>query len=307
MGGRLAHETVGGLFVALAALLFGGTVIFGKTLANRDFPVTSMLAIRFGAAALLLGLTLALIRRSLRPALGEGRRLLALGAIGYAAESTLFFLGLKNGSVAAVTLLFFTYPVWVALLSAILGMGVPGALLTGSLLAAVVGAGFVVGGGGGLAISTAGVAFALGSAFTFSLYLIGADVALQSTSSLAASMWVSGSASLMLAVLAVAAPGGRLPAGGAEWGAVLGMGAFTAGAFTSLFVGLRRLGAVRTSIVAAMEPVAASVLAFVILGEAMGAGTVVGGLLILAGAVAATLARESRPRPEEAGAEPIGP
>lgn len=285
------EETVGALFVALAALLFGGTVIFGKLLANRDFPVPAMLSIRFGSAAILLALALALTGRSLRPARGEGRRLLALGGLGYAAESALFFLSIKHGTVTAVTLLFFTYPVWVTLLSAALGLGVPGLLLSGSLVAAVAGAGLVVGSSGGLAITTAGVVFALGSALTFSLYLIGADIALRKTSALVSSMWVAASASLALLAVSLVSGTGRLPADGREWAAVLGMGSFTAGAFTALFEGLRRLGAVRTSIVAALEPVMATAFAIALLGEPLRLGTVGGGVLILSGAIAATLAR----------------
>jgi drug/metabolite transporter (DMT)-like permease len=284
-------ETVGALFVALAALLFGGTVVLGKLLANRDFPVTSMLAIRFGFAAALLGATLAVLRQPHRPAAGEGVRLAALGAVGYAAESALFFLALRHGTASAVTLLFFTYPVLVAVYSAVLGMGVPGWLTSASLVAALAGAGLVVGSGGRLAVSGAGVLFAFGSALTFSLYLIGAEVVLERTSSLAASMWVSASASVALALFALLGGDGRLPSGAREWWPILGMGAFTAGAFSSLFVGLRRLGAVRTSIIATLEPVAATGLALVFLDESLRAGTVAGGVLILIGAVTASLAR----------------
>lgn len=284
-------ETMGALFVAFAAVLFGGTVVLGKFLANRNFPVTSMLAIRFAVAAAFLAATLAVLRQPLRPAAGEGVRLVTLGAIGYAAESALFFLALGHGTASAVTLLFFTYPVLVALYSAVLGMGVPGWLTGASLVAALAGAGLVVGSGGGLVVSGAGVAFALGSALTFSLYLIGAEVVLQRTSSLAASMWVSASASVALALFALLGGDGRMPSSPSEWWAIVGMGAFTAGAFSSLFVGLRRLGAVRTAIIAALEPVAASGLAFAFLDEPLRARTVAGGALILCGAIAASVAR----------------
>lgn len=297
-GGR--REALGAVSVVAAALLFGGTVVLGKLLANRRFPVPSMLSVRFALAAVLLAATLAALRRPLRPAPGEGRRLLALGAVGYAAESALFFLALGRGTAAAVTLLFFTYPVWVALLSAVLGLGAPGRLVGGALAAALAGAALVVGSSGGLAISAAGVAFALGSALTFSLYLIGAEVVLRHTSSPAASMWVSAAASVALGAVAAVSGGGRLPSGPSEWWPVLGMGAFTAGAFAGLFVGLRRLGAVRTSIIAAMEPVAAAVLALVFLGEPMRAGTVAGGVLILGAAVAASVARRGVAEPEAA-------
>jgi drug/metabolite transporter (DMT)-like permease len=190
-----------------------------------------------------------------------------------------------------VTLLFFTYPAMVAVYSAVLGMGLPGWLTTGSLVAALAGAAVVVGSSGGLAVSGAGVAFALGSALTFSLYLIGLEVTLERTSSLCASMWVSASASASLAVLALLGGDGRLPSGPEEWWPIVGMGAFTAAAFTSLFMGLRRLGAVRTSIIAALEPLAAAGLAFAFLGESLRPGTVAGGALILSAAVTASLAR----------------
>jgi drug/metabolite transporter (DMT)-like permease len=72
---------------------------------------------------------------------------------------------------------------------------------------------------------------------------------------------------------------------------VLGTAAFTAGAFFCLFAGLRRLGPVRTSIVAATEPLAASALAVAFLHQRLTAGIVGGGVLILAGAVTASLAR----------------
>jgi drug/metabolite transporter (DMT)-like permease len=288
---RPGVETLGAMFVALAALLFGGTVVLGKLLANRDFPVTSMLAIRFAIAAALLAATLAVLRQRLRPASGEARGLIALGAVGYAAESALFFLALGNGTASAVTLLFFTYPALVAVYSAVLGLGRPSGLTIGSLVAAMAGAGLVVGSSGDLAVSGAGVAFALGAALTFSLYLIGVEVILHRTSALAGSMWVSASASVALAVVAMVGRGGRLPTGPREWWPIVGMGAFTAAAFSSLFVGLRRLGAVRTSIIAALEPVAAAGLAYAFLGESLRAGTVAGGVLILSAAVTASLAR----------------
>lgn len=298
---RPGVETLGALFVALAAMLFGGTVVLGKLLANREYPVTSMLAIRFAIGATLLALTLAALRQPLRPVPGEGRGLVALGAVGYAAESALFFLALGHGTASAVTLLFFVYPALVAVYSAVLGMGVPGWLTVGSLLAAMAGAALVVGSSGGLAVTGAGVAFVLGSALTFSLYLVGADVVIKRTSSLVAAMWVSGSASVALATMALLGGSGRLPAGPREWWPIIGMGAFTAAAFSSLFMGLRRLGAVRTSIIASLEPVAAAALAFAFLDEPLRAGTIAGGILILIASVTASLARRRQ------GAEPAVP
>ena len=70
---------------------------------------------------------------------------------------------------------------------------------------------------------------------------------------------------------------------------------FTAGAFVCLLAGLRRLGVIRTSVLSATEPLTAAVLAAVVLGESVRPATVAGGVLILAGAVAASFARAGTP------------
>lgn len=289
-------DALGAMFVASAALLFGGVVVLGKVVGD-ELPVASLLSIRFGAAAVVLAGILAVGRRSLRPAKGEWLRLLVLGGVGYALESALFFLALERGTAATVTLLFYTYPVMVAVLSVVLGRGLPGWLVAGSLVAALAGTALVVTSSGGLDITTAGLTFALGSAVTFSFYLLGAEASLQRTSSLVAAMWVSLTAAASLGAVSAASATGRLPAGGGQWVPVVAMGLLTAGAFFLLFLGLRRVGAVRTSIIASLEPVAAAMLARVFIDEPLRLGVVAGGTLILAAAVASSLARGLR-RPQ---------
>lgn len=292
------RDPLGGVFVGGAALLFGGVVVLGKSDTVQAIPVSSMLAVRFAVAAVALGVIVGATRGTLRPAAGEWRWLLLLGGVGYATEAAFFFLALGRGTAATVTLLFYTYPVLVTLLSAALGLGVPGLLLGGSLAAAVAGAGIVIGSSGGLDITAAGIAFALGSAGWFSVYLITADQTVRRTSPLVSAMWVSLSASAVLAVYSLASGTGELPQA-RGLGSVVAMGLLTAGAFALLFLGLRRIGAVRTSIVASLEPVAASILALLFLGETLRTGVLAGGLLILAGAIAASLAR-GVPEPERA-------
>jgi drug/metabolite transporter (DMT)-like permease len=290
-------DLVGVGFVLLTSLQFGSVVVLGK-IATRvgGLPIASLLAVRFALSAALLGLALVVLRRPLRAARGEGWRLAVLGVAGYAVEAEFFFAGLKHGTAAAATILFFTYPVAVALISFAIGKGLPGWLLGGALLAAVAGAAVVAIAGGGVDIDGVGVALELGSSLTFACYLVGADVVLKRTDSLVGAMWVAAAAAIGLAVYAIATGDAQLPKGWHQWGPVLGMGAFTAGAFATLFAGLRRLGAVRTAILSASEPLTASVLAAIFLGERVGVGTAVGGVMIVGAAVAASAARAQAPR-----------
>ena len=290
------RDLTGGLLTALAAVLFGMIVTIGRSEGVRDVPVSALLAIRFATAAALLALVLAVTRQPLRPARGEGRRLLLLGAFGYGVEAAFFFLALGRGTAATVTLLFYTYPVWVAVLSAAFGMGLPGLLVGGSLVAAVAGSGVVVASSGGLDITTLGIVFALTSAVTIAFFLIGLQTLVRRTSPLASSMWVALWASAGMTAFALIT-GTRFPAWPDESVPILAMGLLTAGAFSFLFLGVRRLGAVRASIISSLEPVAAAVLALWFLGELLRPGVLLGGLLILGGAVAASLAR-GVPEPE---------
>jgi uncharacterized membrane protein len=107
-------------------------------------------------------------------------------------------------------------------------------------------------------------------------------------------MWVSAGASTGLFLFSAASGRYTSPQVTADSWAILAMGVATAGAFVCLLGALQRIGAVRTSIVSATEPFSAALLAFVFLDESVGMGTALGGLLILAGAVAASVARAKR-------------
>lgn len=293
---RSATETeprtgAGGVLIGLASVQFGVVVVLGKLALRGGLSVVAMLTVRFAVAAAILAAALALLRRPLLAARGERLRLVGLGIAGYAVEAALFFAAVDHGTAAAVTLLFFTYPVFVALAQVALGRGGPGSLLGGSLASAVAGASVVVASSGGLTISMLGVGLALGSALMFTGYLIGAEVVLRRTDALTASMWVSASAAVGLGLFMVAGGRGELPGDGGQWARVTAMGAATAGAFVCLLAGLQRIGPVRTSIIAAAEPLSGTLLAVAVLHEELSAWTWVGGALILSGAIAASLAR----------------
>lgn len=284
---------MGGLLVGLASILFGSVVIFGRHVLAAGVTVTSMLAIRFGIGACLLALAVVATRRPLLAEPGERAGLAVLAVCGYAVESSFFFAAVEHGTAAAVTLLFFTYPVFVTLATWALGRGAPAGMTMLALACAVGGTAVVIGFGAGLAIETIGAVFALGAALTYTVYLIGADAVLKRTNPMTSALWVSAGASLGLFTFAFASGRWTAPPGWDGWGPLLGMGLASGAAFACLLGGLQRLGAVRTSIVAATEPLSTALLAWVFLDESVTLATVAGGVLILVGAVIASLARSA--------------
>ena len=266
---------------------------------ERDVPVETMLAIRFAIGALVLLVAAAVSGRPAIAARGERLRLVVLAVFGYAIEASLFFTATQHGTVAAVTLLFFLYPVFVTVWAWALGGHVPARLTVIALVCAVAGALIVVGTGTGLAIDGVGVVLAFATATTYSLYLTGADMWIRRTQALTSAMWISAGASIGLFVFANAVGHWQVPSGAAEWGPLVGMGLASAGAFFFLLEALNRIGAVRTSIVSAMEPLAAALLGFIFLDESVTFGVAAGGVLILAGAVMASLARSPTPQEQQ--------
>jgi drug/metabolite transporter (DMT)-like permease len=285
------NDLLGGLSAAASAILFGSIIIWGRFVLERGVPVETMLSIRFALGAFALLVAAAVSRRPVIAERGERLRLVVLAVCGYAIEASLFFTATQHGTVAAVTLLFFLYPVFVTVWAWALGGRLPARLTVIALLCAVAGAAIVVGTGTGLAIDGVGVVLAFATAATYSLYLTGADLWIRRTAALTSAMWISAGASIGLFVYANLVGHWQAPSGAAEWGPLVGMGLASAGAFFFLMEALARIGAVRTSIVSAMEPLAAAVLGFVFLDESVTFGVAAGGLLILAGAVLASLAR----------------
>ncbi|MDQ3981108.1 MAG: DMT family transporter, partial [Actinomycetota bacterium] len=105
------------LVASLAAVAFGTVAIFAKLAYREGAELLPLLATRFVVAGALLVAYHVAMRRRLWIGRRDVVRLMLLGALGYATESALFFLGLERAPAAVISLIFFTYPMWTALLA----------------------------------------------------------------------------------------------------------------------------------------------------------------------------------------------
>jgi drug/metabolite transporter (DMT)-like permease len=286
-------ELIGsGLSVAMA-VLFAGVVILGSKVQAGGPPFVT-LAIRFGGqSVLLVGLAL-MLRRPGLPAPGERLALALAGTLGYGTEAALYFSALNHGSAAAVTLLFYTYPVWVMLATIALDRRAPSPPLFFALALAIAGSAVVVlGGGEGADVEPLGIALALATSLTYTAYLIGTDRHVRRTDPVTAAGWLGAGAATSNVVFAIVFGSFVVPAGAtpARLAAIV---LVSAGAFATMLAGLQRVGAVRNAIIGVMEPLTVAVLAAVFLDQPITATVAVGGALILVGAVIASVVRTTR-------------
>jgi drug/metabolite transporter (DMT)-like permease len=187
-----------------------------------------------------------------------------------------------------VSLLFYTYPAIVAVLEIPLTRRRPRRGVVIGLALSATGTAVLTASGQRLAISSAGIGFALASSLAVALYVVAAERLMRRTDALTSGAWVALGASLALLSGAGVTGHFHVPAGHRL--ELVGYGMATALAFAMLFVALRRLGPSRTSVIMTLEAFFAAVLAAAFLSERLTGLHAVGGGAILIGAVCAALA-----------------
>ena len=288
------QELLGSTLSALMALQFAVVVMFGKEVSAGDLPFP-MLALRFGGQSLLLLIVLLVLRKPLLASRGERLPLVLASTIGYGTEAALFFSALNHGKAGAVTLLFYTYPVWVMLATIGLDRRAPAGKLFVALGLAIAGSVVVIVGGGEVEVAPLGILLALATSIAYTAYLVTADRTVRTTDPVTAAAWLGAGAATANVVFSFAFDVRELPQA-SSWPYLLGMAVFSAGAFAAMLGGLQLVGAARNAIIGVMEPLGVAILAAFFLDERITAPIAIGGVLILGGAILATLVRTTRVR-----------
>lgn len=258
------------------------TVVVGEDLADAGMGPTTALGVRFTVG----GLILAMVLRTRRVALFPSARQVLIGfglGLVYAVESTLFFSALERGTAAAVALVFYVYPAMVTVFELARGVERAHRSTLAALAMSMVGTAIVVVGGGEVALTPAGVAFALGAAATFSVYLLlGRDLTL-GTDAMVIACWVGLGAGV--ANLARGALAQELTNPSSRTLEIVVYGAATAIAFTLTFAAMSRIGASRVAVIMTLEAASSVVMAAIFLGESIKTVQALGGVVVLAAAM----------------------
>lgn len=272
--------------VLLSASGFGSLAIFGKQAYDAGFDVPEVLAMRFCLGAPLLFLVAGATGRSLRVPRRVFWRLFAMGAVGYAVQATLFFSALTRIPAGLTGLLLYLYPALVTVGAVALGRHRATRLLLVGLALSLAGTALIVGLPSGR-LDPWGVALGVLAAFWYAGYILVGERALADVDPLVTAAYVcAGAASAFVVVGGLL---GRLDFDGIDasgWLAVVGMAVFaTAVAIAGFFAGMARIGSTWASVTSSWEPVCTVVLGVLVLHEQVSAGTVVGGALVVLGAV----------------------
>ena len=286
--------------MVLSGCFFATLGIFNRFASARGVDVLTVLALRFGVAALCLW-ALVLPRHRVSLTSRQMGGFLLMGGL-FVTEAGFFFVSSRRIPVALTSLLLYLFPAVVLLLSWGLRGEHPGARGLLALGLALGGIALAVG-FPAHRLDPLGVALGFCSSLGYAVYMMLGSHFQKGVPPLVASAWISTCAAVILLLLGLATGGlhplRALPA----WGSVLGLAVLgTVVPVVTLMAGLAHVTATEASTAATVEPIGTAVLGAVFLHEQLQALQLLGGGLVLL----AVLLLASGGRGKDPGPEPFG-
>ncbi|GII29683.1 EamA family transporter [Planotetraspora mira] len=300
----------------VSAVCFGFSGPMAKYLGAAGLTPLESVWVRMAGSGVILILALAIVRpRALRIPRARLPFFVAYAVVAVAAVQTLFFLAITRLPVGVALLIEYTSPVIVVLwVRFVRRVRLPRAAYLGALIA-VVGLAIVVQVWEGMRVDALGLLIALVAGGCSAGYFLLSDSFADDVDTFGLIAWgMVGSAVVLLPIsqpwnipwetfgTTAAVSGHALPVAGAALWLVL---VATVIAYFAGVTAVRRLSAAVGATVASLEVITGAVIAWILLGEHLGTAQIVGGLIVLVGALLAQsatvrLSPETAPETAEA-------
>ena len=259
-----------GLAIALARYAYEGGTNGLTVAAVRSLALAVVLFLYCRATGRTLGLQRADRRRCALLGL-----MMAMGFYGNVGAVEFISIGLT-------ALLFFTFPPLIGVIQAVLDRSWPALAKVAALATAFAGLATMLGASLG-ASDPRGVALVLGAAIAVALNSVGIVRMVGHINPVVAMFHMAVTAAVALPVLALATGSVQLPVSGTGWAGMLAVIALQCMSLPLYFVAVARIGALKTAMLANLQPVTSIFSARVLFGELLGAAQLVGGAMVLAG------------------------
>ena len=219
------------------------------------------------------------------------QRWIALG-IGVLFAGVVFglFKAFELVTVPVAILTYFIYPLLTGIIGALIGIDKLGWRGAAAAIVAFFGLALIVGAQPG-AVALSGIAFALGAGCLRTAVLLISRAALAGADSRLLSWYSQLSSTLIFVVFALATWNWHSPQTGTGWFALLVVSVTVTIAVLTLFISINRIGPFRSALIMNLEPLIATILSAVLLGEFMTAWQVLGGAIMLGALVTFQLRR----------------
>lgn len=210
---------------------------------------------------------------------------LILSALAYSGGSAFYFLASKHIGTGLAMVIFFSFPVFVALLAWISGTWKMNFIAFAALLAVVCGL-FLLKGRGSQTLDGVGIMLAMLGAICFASYVYGSQHTIKQHDSLLLTLSVCFSNSIIFLVWSCYTNSFVVPSSLDAWFYICAIGIIaTALPIQLLLDGLKYISPVKASILSVLEPVVTVLVGLVLLHESMTFTQLMGVMVLLSGAV----------------------
>lgn len=248
------HFYRGAFLVFLSAVGFGLIPIFALYAYKGGANVNTLLFLRFTAAAIFFFILIMVRGIKFQLTRSHVLSLFILGSVLYTLQSNFYFSSVKFIPASLAVLLFYTYPVFVALLSSLVIREKLSGQTLASIALSIIGLIMVLGNSFNN-INPLGIMLAFGSALVYSLYIVLGNRVVHQLPALLTSAFVTLFASISYLLMGISTSCIKLDLSAGAWVAVAGIVLFsTIMAILTFFRGIELIGSTKASILSMIEP-----------------------------------------------------
>ena len=291
-----SKSIVGNILIIIAGLFWGSMGIFVRHLNDLGFSSIQVACLRLVTAGILFALILLIKdRKGFKIAARDIPLFLALGLVSILFFTCCYFTAIRLMTMSTAAILLYTSPIWVMVLAIIFLKEKITIQKTIALVLAFAGCVLVSGFGG--KVTVVGVLVGLGSGLGYGLYSIFGTFALKKYSPYTVTCYtflIAGFGSIFVAnpadlIAKISAVDNKL----SLFGFVLLTAVVTAVIpFLLYTLGLNRTTAGKAAVLATVEPAAATLFGFFVMGEKVGPVAIIGIVLVFAAIAVLSLRKE---------------
>ncbi|MGM0603643.1 MAG: DMT family transporter [Bacillota bacterium] len=273
----------GVLFALFSASGFGIVPIMAIFAYNGGVGVFTLLFSRFLLASLILFIFIFLRKKKINLDFKNTLLLFIQGGVIYALFSMLYFTAVKIISPSLAVLIFYTYPIIVAVLSFILEGEKINAKIIISIIISFVGLVLLLG-GQFQDVDKAGILMAAGAAVSYGIYTIYGSRMLKKVSLMVTTAFVSLFAGISFFVIGLMTDRLHFQFESKSWIFIIIITFITAAGFLAFFAGVKLIKPTFVSILSMIEPIVTIILSVILFSDKFSFVQALGSILVLSGA-----------------------
>ncbi|MEN6326549.1 MAG: DMT family transporter [Syntrophomonas sp.] len=280
------------ILVLISACSFAMMPIFAVYAYQGKANVTTVLFLRFGLAALIFFIYMAIKTDKIIISRSHLRSLLFIGGILYTLQASLYFESVKYIPTSLQALLFYVYPIFVAILSSVVDRERPTKNLIVSIFISLIGLSLVLGTSFKM-LNSSGTLLAIGAAAVYAVYIIISSRITRDGSPVVNSAFITLSAAFAFLVMGLSSNSLSFSFNKAAWLPILGIVLFsTVISIFTLLRGLALLGSTKSAILSMVEPLATILFSSILFHDSLSHLQWLGGVMVLSGAAMVVSAKE---------------